>query len=907
MERDFRNRANWTFGELLAWHLLRGTRPGGKIDRPGREWSKTEFAQATGLVDRTIRYWLSDEHLPPETETIERLLFGHDDAYAEWRLELRLAYARSRGTKSDTLAPLPVDTNAALEVGNPKRFALAPDEASLHAPAEPLKRPGNAPAASVAVCWHRPPFRGLLSFEYHHAPVFFGRTRARNELRELLARREATGRAFVLVLGASGSGKSSLVKAGLLPDLQLPSISGEVGLVRWALLRPSEARGDLLDVLAATILSASALPELAAQQYTPQQLGALLREAPTQAALPIRQGLAAAGAAFGFPQAIEGRLVLVVDQLEELFTSEGMGQSAREAFVAALDALAGCGLVWVIATMRSDFLDQLETLRVLGRLCAREARFTLLPPNDAEFGQIIRQPALEAGLQFEVDPAHGVGLDEVIRQATVVQQAALPVLSFLLDQLWRWRTENGFLTFEAYRELGELEGIVGRRAEEVFLEQPKAVRQELPVLLRALVTVHGGTPIPRPAPLSLFPVGSPRRVLVEALLDPGARLLEADAGSGGAELRLASAALLSHWPRAREQIAADSRDLELRGRLEQQADTWRNTSPQHQKTRLLAAGLPLAEARGLVARWGADLSGDVRAFVDESRRAIRWRRFRLAAAVAGAIIALPVIASLICAGMVWRGVGTVEAEMPFVSVPAGCFNMGSADLEGGRYPNEGPVHQVCLKSLEVAKFEVTQAQWRRVMWFINPAPSHFSGDDNLPVESVSWNEAQWFARLMSFFGRHQYRLPSEAEWEYAARAGTETARYWGERAEDGCAYENIADLSLKQAAPDIVSAFANCDDASATTKPVGSFKPSPFGLHDMLGNVAEWVADCYVDNYRDAPADGSVVVTSECPSHVVRGGAWNYEPRYVRAAYRDAFAPGRNSGIGFRLARTVSP
>jgi formylglycine-generating enzyme required for sulfatase activity len=193
------------------------------------------------------------------------------------------------------------------------------------------------------------------------------------------------------------------------------------------------------------------------------------------------------------------------------------------------------------------------------------------------------------------------------------------------------------------------------------------------------------------------------------------------------------------------------------------------------------------------------------------------------------------------------------------------------------------------------------------MWFINPAPSHFSGDDNLPVESVSWNEAQWFARLMSFFGRHQYRLPSEAEWEYAARAGTETARYWGERAEDGCAYENIADLSLKQAAPDIVSAFANCDDASATTKPVGSFKPSPFGLHDMLGNVAEWVADCYVDNYRDAPADGSVVVTSECPSHVVRGGAWNYEPRYVRAAYRDAFAPGRNSGIGFRLARTVSP
>jgi MerR HTH family regulatory protein len=98
-ERYSTDRANWSFGQLLAWHLLRGTRPGGKIDRPGREWSKAEFAQATGLGDRTIRYWLRNEHLPPEIETIERLLFGNDDGYAEWRLELRHAYATSRGTK----------------------------------------------------------------------------------------------------------------------------------------------------------------------------------------------------------------------------------------------------------------------------------------------------------------------------------------------------------------------------------------------------------------------------------------------------------------------------------------------------------------------------------------------------------------------------------------------------------------------------------------------------------------------------------------------------------------------------------------------------------------------------------------------------------------------------------------
>jgi len=157
-----------------------------------------------------------------------------------------------------------------------------------------LERRAGAAAEGVAIHWHEAPYRGLLSFDFEHAPVFFGRTRARNELRELLARREAAGSAFVLVLGASGSGKSSLVKAGLLPDLMLPGMIGWVGLVRWGVLRPSDTSGDPLDGLAAAILSATALPELAGLQYTPEQLGTLLRSAPAQAVLPIRQGLAAA-------------------------------------------------------------------------------------------------------------------------------------------------------------------------------------------------------------------------------------------------------------------------------------------------------------------------------------------------------------------------------------------------------------------------------------------------------------------------------------------------------------------------------------------------------------------------------------------------------------------------------------
>jgi hypothetical protein len=405
--------------------------------------------------------------------------------------------------------------------------------------------------AKGVIRWSEPPYRGLLSFDYEQAPVFFGRTRARNELRELLARQIERGVTFVLVFGASGSGKSSLVKAGLLPDLMLPGMIGRVGLVRRALMRPSDMGSDALFALATAILSPAALPELTALHYTPERLCALLTKLPQEARLPIEQGLAVAATASGLTDIAEARLIIVVDQLEELFTSESFGQPGREVFVAALESLARSGLVWVVATMRSDFFDRLETLPALITLSAGEARYLLDPPDEAEIGQIIRQPAAEAGLRFEHDTATGANLEETIRQAVSSGHGALPLLSFLLDQLWQRRSEAGELTFAAYRDLAGLEGAIGRRAEEVFQAQPEAVQRALATVLRALVTVGGSTATSRSAPLSRFPAGSPRRALVDAFLDAGARLLVAEGSSGTAQLRLAHEALLSHWPRAR--------------------------------------------------------------------------------------------------------------------------------------------------------------------------------------------------------------------------------------------------------------------------------------------------------------------------------------------------------------------
>jgi formylglycine-generating enzyme required for sulfatase activity len=173
---------------------------------------------------------------------------------------------------------------------------------------------------------------------------------------------------------------------------------------------------------------------------------------------------------------------------------------------------------------------------------------------------------------------------------------------------------------------------------------------------------------------------------------------------------------------------------------------------------------------------------------------------------------------------------------------------------------------------------------------------------------VSWQGAQSFVWAMSHFGHHHYRLPTEAEWEYAVRAGTTTARYWGEHVDDGCEYENLADLSLKKVFPDFLTAYVNCDDHVVTLAPVGSYKPNPFGLYDMLGNVSEWVQDCYTDNYRNAPKDGSAAVTPDCGKRVIRGGSAGNLPRVDRAAARRADSPLVISFIiGFRIARTESP
>jgi formylglycine-generating enzyme required for sulfatase activity len=177
-------------------------------------------------------------------------------------------------------------------------------------------------------------------------------------------------------------------------------------------------------------------------------------------------------------------------------------------------------------------------------------------------------------------------------------------------------------------------------------------------------------------------------------------------------------------------------------------------------------------------------------------------------------------------------------------------------------------------------------------------------NDRHPVACVSWDDAKVYTAWLSRKTGKSYRLATEAEWEYAARAGTSTARHWGDDGNQGCGYANVAAQKTKFLASPW--ALANCNDGHTYTAPVGSFRTNAFGLHDTIGNVWEWTEDCWNDNYNGAPTDGSSWQTGDCQIRVLRGASWASFPSDARSASRNRYdTVNRNFDFGFRVARDL--
>ncbi len=259
-------------------------------------------------------------------------------------------------------------------------------------------------------------------------------------------------------------------------------------------------------------------------------------------------------------------------------------------------------------------------------------------------------------------------------------------------------------------------------------------------------------------------------------------------------------------------------------------------------------------------------------------------------------------------------------------VASGTFTQGTRAVGEDDFVNETPARSVRIaRPFAISTTEVTVAEFRsyaegrgltagaclgyaRGGWSTDGDPDWtdpgFEQGDSHPVTCVSWSDASGYADWLSARTGFKYRLPSASEWEYSAAAGGDAARWWDDESLDACRAANIADRSARDAYP--VWITDECSDASVHTAPVGSFAANPFGLHDSLGNVFEWVLDCWNDSYQDAPQDGSAWLDGDCSQRELRGGSWFTQPVLVRHAYRNRLpANTRTSSIGFRVVREL--
>jgi formylglycine-generating enzyme required for sulfatase activity len=245
-----------------------------------------------------------------------------------------------------------------------------------------------------------------------------------------------------------------------------------------------------------------------------------------------------------------------------------------------------------------------------------------------------------------------------------------------------------------------------------------------------------------------------------------------------------------------------------------------------------------------------------------------------------------------------------------VVVPAGRFEMGSPRGEAGRDEDEGPRRPVTIaRPFAVSKYETRFDEWLLCVQdgACTTRPDAGFGRGAHPVINVSWDDAKRYVAWLARKSGQPYRLLTEAEWEYVARARSRASRFWGEGQREACTFANVYDAFGKIAYEFPWASFA-CDDGYVATAPVGMFQPNAFGLYDTLGNVWEWTEDCYRDSYAGAPSDGSAWIAENCESRVFRGGGWSFLPQHVRTADRDSVAPDfRGASLGLRVARTLGP
>lgn len=498
------------------------------------------------------------------------------------------------------------------------------------------------------------PFKGLGAFDFGDASLFFGRNRAITESLAQWKENHAAGHAFLLIYGASGYGKSSLMRAGLAPRLTAAGYISEAKEWQRLTFIPTDA---LIKQLAQSLNVAEELLEN--PESIPMAVAAL------QSTLQ------------------DGKhMLLMIDQLEEVFTHPLISETEREVFFNVLAALAMCGNVWIVATMRSEFFPRIAEIRSFHDLVRHNGGYILGPPEVGEISQIIRYPALAAGLEFERDAESSRDLSAALYQDAIDAPDALPLLEFTLEELYQRREEN-ILTWKAYGELGGLRGAISQRAQEVYENLAEHVRGDAARAVFAELVTLGqekeSTVTRKRTSRVLLEKSHPGAMAFISAFTEAKLLVTAEA-HGIATVTLAHEALCTHWSVLREWIDGHRELLHARKRLEDAVQAWEDHGGT--KKYLLSEGR-LADAQRVADSGVFQLSAGEAELLRLSRlKARRKTRFLQAAVIVFAALAAVSAVMGVIAKKKQLAADKAEAATR-VSLAAADFDAGASRAESG--------------------------------------------------------------------------------------------------------------------------------------------------------------------------------------------------------------------------------
>lgn len=453
------------------------------------------------------------------------------------------------------------------------------------------------------------PFPGLQAYDARYAKVFFGRGSQIDTLLERIAQQVHYGRAFCLVLGPSGSGKSSLINAGVMPNLMQNSGYNGVKVESYSSLDLADLTpGQLLMQLASALLDWEVADQPVFDGCSAEQLADKLQHQMDWVLQSCKKALQSQNES-------KSRFAIFIDRLEVLLSSPLFSEEERLLFIDRMEQLATSGFVVVLSACRNEFYPLLVTYPSLMAGKARGAYFDLAPPGRADLLQMIRLPAIAANLSWDLDPNTAVPLDELLCSEAASNPDALPMLQYTLQELYLQRSDSNQLLFSVYKNLGGIEGAIGKNAEQAIAQLSTAEKDSLPRVLSLLVTLREDEQsITSRTALWQQLQNDAERFLVQAMVEH--RLFVSHLQNAVPCFSIAHEALLRRWPRATAWIAEHHQSLSVKSRLQHLTKRW--LAEDKHSAYLLADGKPLAEAQQLAQNGFFTLDANEKDFIQAS-------------------------------------------------------------------------------------------------------------------------------------------------------------------------------------------------------------------------------------------------------------------------------------------------